>query len=104
LADAGGGQPDKKGRIVARRQHLVRRWQVCPQQVCGWRREARGGGDGRSHDNGVSARGVVPFVTEAVAVAGVTCVCLFILFPLVLIAMPVLTGLTFSDTKRQSAK
>ena len=45
--------PEEKGRIVAETRQpgatvteVARRWQVCPQQVWGWRREAREGGSG----------------------------------------------------------
>ena len=45
--------PEEKGLIVAetrqpgtRVTEVARRWQICPQQVWGWRREAREGDSG----------------------------------------------------------
>src|SRR5271154_5696615 len=64
---------EEKARIVAealepgaRVAEVARRWQLCPQQVFGWRREAR-------HDGSVACAGVpgpakvnfVPIISEA---------------------------------------
>jgi transposase len=58
---------DEKARIVAATlapgavvTEVARRWQVCPQQVFGWRREMRRGGSGAAPD-------FVPIVSEAPA-------------------------------------
>lgn len=62
-----------KGRIVAETlqadatvTEVARRWHVCPQQVWGWRREARGGHLTLPMD-GEDAPRFVPIVTEAPA-------------------------------------
>jgi transposase len=60
---------DDKARIVeetlvpgARVGEVARRWQLCPQQVFGWRREAREAAAATSAVSGTS--GFVPIVTE----------------------------------------
>jgi transposase len=61
----------EKGRIVAETlqagvtvTEVARRWQVCPQQVWGWRREAREGHLTLPMD-GEDAPNFVPIMTEA---------------------------------------
>src|SRR5277367_4927625 len=62
---------EEKGRIVAetlapgaRVSEVARRWQVCPQQVFGWRREARVDAAAESAAQGsVVAPGFVPIVS-----------------------------------------
>jgi len=64
---------EEKARIVAetlapgaRVSEVARRWQICPQQVFGWRRQARlelSGSDGGSTNCALPA--FVPVVTEA---------------------------------------
>ncbi len=64
---------EEKGRIVAetlepgaRVSEVARRWQVCPQQVFGWRREARMDAAAESEAQGsVVAPGFVPIVSGA---------------------------------------
>jgi transposase len=60
---------DEKARIVAATlapgavvAEVARRWQICPQQVFGWRREMRRSGSG-------AAPNFVPIVSEAPAYA-----------------------------------
>ena len=43
---------------------VARRWQVCPQQVFGWRRQARVGGGGRSRTCGGMEPAFVPIVSD----------------------------------------
>ncbi len=69
--------PEEKGRIVAETRQpgatvteVARRWQVCPQQVWGWRREAREGALALPEKGGCEAAeaNFLPIVTEAPAV------------------------------------
>ena len=63
---------DEKARIVAeslvpgvRVSEVARRWQVCPQQVFGWRREARQDTTAEATNTiGLAVPGFVPIVTE----------------------------------------
>ena len=65
---------DEKARIVAetlvpgaRVSEVARRWQVCSQQVFGWRRAARRDLPTRVQDNdGAVQAGFVPIVTDAI--------------------------------------
>lgn len=64
---------EEKGRIVAetlepgaRVSEVARRWQVCPQQVFGWRRSARvDTGAGSAAPGSLVAPGFVPIVSGA---------------------------------------
>lgn len=63
---------EEKARIIAetlasgaRVSEVARRWQVCPQQVFGWRREARGAATQAHATPGPASRAFVPIVTEA---------------------------------------
>ena len=68
---------DEKSRIVeetlvpgARVSEVARRWQVCPQQVFGWRRSMRHGETNSCLTSGGSlGAGFVPIVTDKPAVA-----------------------------------
>jgi transposase len=70
---------DQKARIVAetlepgaRVSEVARRWQVCSQQVFGWRRAARGDvTTAPATMTGAIASGFVPIVTEDVPVTAV---------------------------------
>ncbi len=66
---------EEKGRIVAetlepgaRVSEVARRWQVCPQQVFGWRREARQPAaaelSAASAHSGVQSQEFVPIISE----------------------------------------
>ena len=64
---------EEKAQIVAetlapgaRVSEVARRWQICPQQVFGWRRQARVDQAGQQRTEGEPA--FVPIVTEAVPV------------------------------------
>jgi transposase len=69
---------EEKGRIVAetlepgaRVSEVARRWQVCPQQVFGWRREARqavGAELSKSSSAALQALEFVPIVSSPAAV------------------------------------
>jgi transposase len=64
---------EEKGRIVAETlapgavvSEVARRWQVCPQQVFGWRREARADAAADCTAQGITvAPGFVPIVSAA---------------------------------------
>src|SRR5271168_251281 len=64
---------EEKARIVAealepgaRVSEVARRWQLCPQQVFGWRREARHGGSVAFVRPGSAAKlDFVPIIAEA---------------------------------------
>lgn len=66
---------EEKARIVAetfapdaRVSEVARRWQICPQQVFGWRRQARIGGAAPSGEPGSSSSpAFVPLVVTAAA-------------------------------------
>ncbi len=65
---------EEKARILAETQvagasvsAVARRWQVCPQQVFGWRRQARLEGGGQSRARGCAETAFVPIVTDAAA-------------------------------------
>jgi transposase len=68
---------EEKGRIVAetlapgaRVSEVARRWQVCPQQVFGWRREARVDAvAGSAAQGSLVAPGFVPIVSSAAPLA-----------------------------------
>ncbi len=70
---------EEKARIVAETlltgacvSEVARRWQVCPQQVFGWRRQARREGSGpTAGPASCSLPPFVPLVSEAAAVAKV---------------------------------
>ena len=62
---------EEKARILAETRvagasvsAVARRWQVCPQQVFGWRRQARPDGGGQSRSHGRFETAFVPIVTD----------------------------------------
>jgi transposase len=68
---------EDKARIIAetlvpgaRVSEVARRWQICSQQVFGWRRAARRDLE-TAHATATASAGFVPIVTEAVPVAAV---------------------------------
>ena len=61
---------EEKARILAEARvaganvsAVARRWQICPQQVFGWRRQARLEGGGQSRARGCAEPAFVPIVT-----------------------------------------
>jgi transposase len=63
---------EEKARIVAetlapgaRVSEVARRWQICPQQVFGWRRQKRIGASEQAEPTNCSSPGFVPIITEA---------------------------------------
>ncbi len=70
---------EEKARIIAetlepgaRVSQIARRWQVCPQQVFGWRRQARLDLSGSTTEPAPLLPPFVPLVAEAVAPAKVS--------------------------------
>ena len=64
---------EEKARIVAetlapgaRVSEVARRWQICPQQVFGWRRQKRiGASEQKAEPTNCSSPAFVPIITEA---------------------------------------
>ena len=88
----------------ARVSEVARRWQVCPQQVFGWRRAMRLGGATKPAGASRSAApGFVPIVTEAMAVEAAPRLTREATIEIELAGAVVRVGPGMEDTKRLTA-